>query len=133
MATHFSILWTEQPGGLQSMGSQKIGHNIVTKHTHYSSCYSTAPRTVKRNKYIYNEWFHHLIRIRLKSRWYICVWLYHIIINNTVKVISFSIIFVRVKSTELYLIKFFKIHYLIALYKFISSHLLFLTYIILFK
>ena len=32
MATHFSILaWriprTEQPGGLQSMGSQRIGHN----------------------------------------------------------------------------------------------------------
>ena len=32
VATHFSILawripWTEQPGGLQSMGSQRIGHN----------------------------------------------------------------------------------------------------------
>ena len=31
MVTHFSILawrisWTEQPGGLQSMGSQRIGH-----------------------------------------------------------------------------------------------------------
>ena len=32
MATHSSILawripWTEEPGGLQSMGSQRIGHN----------------------------------------------------------------------------------------------------------
>ena len=33
MATHFSIfawriLWTEEPGKLQSMGSQRVGHNI---------------------------------------------------------------------------------------------------------
>ena len=32
MATHFSILawripWTEEPGGLQSMGSQRVGYN----------------------------------------------------------------------------------------------------------
>ena len=32
MATHFSILawripWTEEPGRLQSIGSQKVGHN----------------------------------------------------------------------------------------------------------
>ena len=32
MATHSSVLawripWTEEPGGLQSMGSQKVGHN----------------------------------------------------------------------------------------------------------
>ena len=32
MATHSSILawripWTEEPGGLQSMGSQGVGHN----------------------------------------------------------------------------------------------------------
>ena len=32
MATHFSILawrivWTEEPGGLQSMRSQRVGHN----------------------------------------------------------------------------------------------------------
>ena len=36
MATHSSILaweipWTEEPGGLKSMGSQKSGHNLVTK------------------------------------------------------------------------------------------------------
>ena len=32
MATHFSILswkilWTEEPGGLQSMGTQTVGHD----------------------------------------------------------------------------------------------------------
>ena len=36
MATHSSIPawripWTEEPGGLQSMGLQRVGHNLVTK------------------------------------------------------------------------------------------------------
>ena len=36
MAIHSSILaleipWTEEPGGLQSMGSQRVGHILVTK------------------------------------------------------------------------------------------------------
>ena len=36
MATHSSILaWevprTEEPGGLQSMGSQRVGHDLATK------------------------------------------------------------------------------------------------------
>ena len=36
MATHSGILalkisWTEKPGGLESMGFQKIGHDLVTK------------------------------------------------------------------------------------------------------
>ena len=40
MATHSSILawripWTEEPGGLQSMGSQRVGHDWVT-NTHPS-------------------------------------------------------------------------------------------------
>ena len=35
MATHSSILawripWTEEPGGLQYMGSQRVEHNSVT-------------------------------------------------------------------------------------------------------
>ena len=35
MGTHFSTLawkisWTEEPGGLQSMGSQRVGHNWAT-------------------------------------------------------------------------------------------------------
>ena len=37
--THSSILaWTflqiEEPGGLQSTGSQRVGHNLVTEHAH---------------------------------------------------------------------------------------------------
>ena len=36
MATHSNILaweipWTEEPGGLQFMGSQRIGHDLATK------------------------------------------------------------------------------------------------------
>ena len=36
MATHYSILaweipWTEEPGGLQSTGLQRVGHNLATK------------------------------------------------------------------------------------------------------
>ena len=36
MATHTSILaweipWTEEPGGLQSMGLQRVGYNLETK------------------------------------------------------------------------------------------------------
>ena len=39
MATHSSthawkIPWMEKPGGLQSMGSQRVGHDLVTEHTH---------------------------------------------------------------------------------------------------
>ena len=37
IATHSSILawempWTEEPGGLQSMVSQRVGHDLVTEH-----------------------------------------------------------------------------------------------------
>ena len=39
MATHSSILawripWTEEPVGLQSMGSQRVRHDWATKHAH---------------------------------------------------------------------------------------------------
>ena len=42
MATHSRILawkipWTEEPGRLQSTGSQRVGHNWVTEHAH---CYN---------------------------------------------------------------------------------------------
>ena len=35
--THSSTLaweipWTEEPGGLQSVGSQRVGHDLATKH-----------------------------------------------------------------------------------------------------
>ena len=39
LTTHCSILawkipWTEEPGGLWSMGSQRVGHDWVTEHGH---------------------------------------------------------------------------------------------------
>ena len=39
MAIHSSILsrrisWTEEPDRLQSMGSQRAGHNLATEHVH---------------------------------------------------------------------------------------------------
>ena len=39
VATHCSVLaweipWTEEPDRLQSMGSQRVGHNCVTEHMH---------------------------------------------------------------------------------------------------
>ena len=39
MATHASILawripWTAEPGGLQSMGSQRVRHDLVTEQQH---------------------------------------------------------------------------------------------------
>ena len=51
MATHSSILawripWTEKPGGLQSMGSQRVGHGWATNthsHTHINSIYVSIP------------------------------------------------------------------------------------------
>ena len=47
MATHSSILvwripWTEEPGGLQSMGSQRVRHSWAGTHTHtHTSLYIT--------------------------------------------------------------------------------------------
>ena len=48
IATHFSILawripWTEEPGGLQSRGSQRVRYNWVTlshTHTHWRVLYN---------------------------------------------------------------------------------------------
>ena len=42
MATHSRILagiipWTEEPDGLQSIGSKGVGHDCTTEHTHTGS------------------------------------------------------------------------------------------------
>ena len=42
MATHSSILawetpWTEEPGGLYSMESQRLGHDLATKQEQQSN------------------------------------------------------------------------------------------------
>ena len=39
MATHSSILaleipWTEEPGGLRSVGSQRVKHDLAAEHAH---------------------------------------------------------------------------------------------------
>ena len=46
--THFSILvwkipWTEEPGGLQSTGLQRFGHDLVTKQQQHIWDTSQAP------------------------------------------------------------------------------------------
>ena len=45
MATHSNILawrtpWTEEPGGLQSMGLQRVRHDRATKHTQNPAHYA---------------------------------------------------------------------------------------------
>ena len=52
MATHSSILawripWTEEPGGLQSMRSQRVRHDKVTKPT----CIQQERKEILFNKY----------------------------------------------------------------------------------
>ena len=44
MATHSNILawkipWTEEPGELQAMGSQRVRHGRVTEHAHTQLCH----------------------------------------------------------------------------------------------
>ena len=58
MATHFSILdwripWTEEPGGLQPMGSQRVGHDRETNtHTDMHAWISLANYTLKSHFYL---------------------------------------------------------------------------------
>ena len=59
METHSSIVvwripWTEEPGGLQSMGSQRVGHKWVTNTLfHFSSIIrSKIPVTRKSTGYV---------------------------------------------------------------------------------
>ena len=47
MATHFSGLswrspWTEEPGGLQSMWPQRVGHDLATEQQQYENCESVS-------------------------------------------------------------------------------------------
>ena len=60
MATHSSILaWkiprTEEPGRLQSMGSQRAGHDLVTKPPPPCNCHTvTTARIFRYNPILYN-------------------------------------------------------------------------------
>ena len=49
MATYSSILswktpWTEEPGRLQSLGLQRIGHDLAAEHMHTHTCTHTHTR-----------------------------------------------------------------------------------------
>ena len=51
MATHSSILaWriprAEEPDGLQSMASQRVGHDVATEHAHTQPLASSSSRTL---------------------------------------------------------------------------------------
>ena len=57
MATHSSILawripWTEEPGGLQSVGLQRVGHNRVTSLSSKFQVYNTLWLTIVTLMYI---------------------------------------------------------------------------------
>ena len=48
MTTHSSILawkipWAEEPGGLQFMGSQGVGHDLATKQQQYAEEKPVSP------------------------------------------------------------------------------------------
>ena len=70
MATHSSILgwkipWTEKPGGIQSMGSQRLGHNWVTnvysiKYGQYLEvCCSEGKNYWHVCLYLWDKYFHY--------------------------------------------------------------------------
>ena len=47
MGTHSTILawripWTEEPGGLQSMGLQRVGYDWMTKYSYYGGIFQVA-------------------------------------------------------------------------------------------
>ena len=53
MATPSSILawripWAEEPDGLQSMGSQRVGHDVATEHAHTLPIASSSSKTLIR-------------------------------------------------------------------------------------
>ena len=53
MSTHSSVItwripWTEEPGRLQSIGSQRVGHDQVTKHTYSLNIYNICPSVMLR-------------------------------------------------------------------------------------
>ena len=61
MATHSSILawripWTEEPGGLQSMGPQRVRHDLkATEHTHIHPIpYNIVSALGKLSKFLLN-------------------------------------------------------------------------------
>ena len=55
MVTHSSILawripWTEEPGRLQSTGSQRVGHDRATSHTSHTHTHTHTHESRHRGK-----------------------------------------------------------------------------------
>ena len=53
MTTHsrilaWEMLWTKEPRGLQSMGSQQVRHSFITKHTYTQHQLENIPNNSKR-------------------------------------------------------------------------------------
>ena len=89
MATHFSILaweipWTEEPGGLQSMESQRVGHDLGTKQ-HYHLTWGHLPSDFllcQIFKCLYHLGYCCFITCTLKNFNYICICHQKITINT---------------------------------------------------
>ena len=67
MATHSSILawkipWKEEPGRLQSVGSQRVRHNWTTGHTHMSLKYNRSVFKFPSSFYFFFFFFGHVMR-----------------------------------------------------------------------
>ena len=70
MATHSSILawkipWTEEPGGVQFMGPQKVRHDWALEHTY-------THRRLTLNLFTFTEYHHNFLHSSLFHVWYIC-------------------------------------------------------------
>ena len=78
IATHSSILvwkipWTEEPGGLQSMGLQKAGHDWVTSTHSHSRLYIKKEGVTKRYIITQKKTFHYIPYLDMQSpRMYFC-------------------------------------------------------------
>ena len=65
MTTQYSVLawetsWTQEPGGLQSMGSQRVGHNWASKQQQQSVVSAAVPLDILRENLILPS-FQHLV------------------------------------------------------------------------
>ena len=67
MAIHSSVLawktlWTEVPGGLQSVGSQRVGHDLAIEHAHTQTKVTQDEMLQRvRIKRLQRKQFHHRI------------------------------------------------------------------------
>ena len=61
MATHSSIFawripWTEEPGGLQSMESPRVRHDLVTEHSTHTSLADSGSQPLLHSPHGYFNW-----------------------------------------------------------------------------